>query len=126
VDDYKLIEEHLTAISQRLDRIETTLTENNAQTLRSQVKLEDIEKQILHLQGNDAVLFNENKVIREQLVPKRDINVMFDKIRSIEKLPMERSDKIVRWVVRILVGAAGTVLTGGLIAVFVKLAALLK
>jgi chromosome segregation ATPase len=126
MEDYKLIEEQYTAISQRLERIETTLTENNAQTLRSQIKLEDIEKQILHLQENDSILFNENKNIREQLVPKQDINNMFDKIRMMEKLPMERNDKIVKWAVRIFVGALGTVLTGGLIAMFVRIATLLK
>jgi hypothetical protein len=126
MDDYKLIEEQLTAISQRLERIETSLTENNAQNIRAQTKLEDIEKRLLHLQENDTVLFNENKIIREQLVPKQDINSMFDKIRSMEKLPMERNDKIVKWAIRIFIGALGTALTGGFIAVLVKLAALLK
>jgi chromosome segregation ATPase len=126
MEDYKLIEEQLTAISQRLERIETTLTENNAQTLRSQIELEGIEKQILHLQENNSILFNENKNIREQLVPKQDINNMFDKIRMMEKLPMERNDKIVKWAVRIFIGALGTVLTGGLIAMFVRIAVLLK
>jgi chromosome segregation ATPase len=126
MDDYRLIEEQLAAISQRLERIETTLAENNTQTLRNQVKLEDIEKQLLHLRENDTVLFNENRIIRESLVPKQDINSMFDKIREMENLPKDRNDKIVKWAVRILAGAFGTVLAGGFITVFVKLAALLE
>jgi chromosome segregation ATPase len=126
MDDYKLIEEQLSAISQRLERIETSLTENNAQNIRAAAKLEDIEKRVAHLQENDAILFNENKVLREQSVPKQDVNLMFEKIRMMENLPRDRNDKIVKWAVRIFIGALGTVLTGGLVTMFIKLSALLK
>jgi hypothetical protein len=126
VDEYKLIEEQLMGISNRLERIETTLTENNTQTMKNQMKLDQIDKQLVHLQENDAVLFNENKTIREALVPKADINNMFERIRLVEDLPKNRNDKIVKWAVRIFIGAIGTVLTGGLITMFIKIGALLK
>jgi hypothetical protein len=126
VEEYKLIEEQLTAISQRLERIETTLTENNTQTMRNQVKLEEIERQVLRLQDNDSVLFSENKAIRESLVPKQDINSMFDRIRLIENLPKDRNDKIVKWALRIFIGALGTVLMAGVGAVLVRLYHVLK